>query len=61
MKKSQIKFYLLWFCEDLSVGLIPYAHHIATQQRGYEAFGSEYLLFLIPLLFYFVTKKDDRK
>jgi len=58
---KKIKTYLFWFAEGVSVGLIPYCHIIATNWRGHEAFGSEFLLPLIPVLFAFVTHKDGDK
>ena len=55
----KIKIDISIFLTGLAFGLIPYCHIVATRQRGYEAWGGEVLLPILPLvlLIYFVSKE----
>ena len=47
--KKNLKFIIKWAVVLLvSVLLYKLCHHIATLDRGYEAFGGEMFMFLIP-------------
>jgi hypothetical protein len=43
---------ILIFSTGVCVGLVPYFHGIETVKRGYEAFGGEFFLPILPFLLY---------
>ena len=55
---------LIWgFLFGLAFGLMPWLYSVATAQRGYYAIGGEALVWMIPLLAYWLygSMKDFAK